>query len=74
MGPQMADSSLDGDSILADFIHETELAEQLGLKPNTLRYWGWRHTGPPLTKIGAARYYRRESVLAWLRSREASAA
>jgi helix-turn-helix protein len=71
MEASMADP--DGD-ILADFLHENKLAEQLGLKLSTLRNWDWRHTGPPVTKIGQARYYRIESLRAWLRSRETAAA
>jgi DNA-binding transcriptional MerR regulator len=66
-------ASPDGE-LLADFLHEDELAAQLDVKPATLRNWEWRHTGPPVTKIGQARYYRIESVRDWLRSREKTAA
>ena len=62
------------DSILAGYLSERQLAEQLGLKVRTVRQWRIERVGPPFTFIGQDRdpRYRIEAVRQWLRSREQS--
>lgn len=60
----------DAANVLLDWISRDDLAEQLGVKVDTLRRWDARRLGPPHAKIGARVMYRREAVRAWLVSRE----
>jgi hypothetical protein len=58
-----------------EFWKPKELADQLrklGLASSsrTLARWQLRHQGPPITRIGGRKLYRRASVLAWIRARE----
>jgi len=44
-----------------------EVAEMLGMQPNTLARWAWKKEGPPFIKVGPkAVRYRRSEVMAWL--------
>ena len=51
-----------------------ELAEALGLQPNTLRIWRAAGDGPPFIKFGDGRggrvRYDQEKCQEWLRDRE----
>lgn len=56
--------------VLDDYISESELARQLEKDPRTLQRWRKQRVGPPVTFVGRVPYYRKESVLAWLRKNE----
>jgi predicted DNA-binding transcriptional regulator AlpA len=51
-------------------LNETECAQYLGKKPQTLRKWACRGYGPPRIKVGQSVRYRLASVDAWMNSRE----
>jgi predicted DNA-binding transcriptional regulator AlpA len=55
-----------------------QLAEELGVSPQTLANWRWSGIGPRYTKLGDGRTarvrYRRADVDAWLKARESGAA
>ena len=44
----------------------TETAQLLGLKPNTLEIWRTQGRGPTFRKIGRAIRYAEADVLTWL--------
>jgi hypothetical protein len=52
--------------LLQDFIRDRELADELGLAPQTLAIWRHRRVGPAYTKIGRACWYKRDDIEAWL--------
>jgi predicted site-specific integrase-resolvase len=56
--------------VLSDWIGRAELAEELGVTPDTLARWATRGTGPPLVKVGRRVFYRRRSVERWLAESE----
>jgi hypothetical protein len=58
------------DHVLADFLTEQQLAEQLGLTPRTLWRWRRERRGPDYTLAGRRIVYSRESVRRWLLQRE----
>ena len=60
------------DSILANYLSEKQLAEQLGLNVRTVRGWRMERVGPPATFVGQSRdpHYRIEAVREWLLARE----
>jgi predicted DNA-binding transcriptional regulator AlpA len=58
--------------ITAEFVEPDVLAKELGMSKRTLDRWYVNREGPPRITIGRKILYRRESVLAWLRSREES--
>src|SRR5438552_3286541 len=50
----------------------TEVAQQLGLSPKTLRNWAWRGLGPTVIYVRGAKQpprYRQADVDAWLAGR-----
>ena len=51
-----------------------ELAAELGRSTRTLDRWALTGDGPPRTRIGRKTLYRRDAVIAWLRSRETAPA
>jgi predicted DNA-binding transcriptional regulator AlpA len=55
-----------------DYLTTPELAAELGRSTRTLDRWALTGDGPPRTLIGRKTLYRRDAVLAWLRSREQS--
>lgn len=61
-------------SILDEYISPEHLAAELHISTRTLDRWHALREGPPRTKLGKRILYRRESVAAWLRSREIEAA
>jgi phage terminase Nu1 subunit (DNA packaging protein) len=65
-------SPQNGESILADYLTEKQLASRLGLNVRTVRQWRIERIGPPVTWVGQSRdpHYRIEAVREWLRSRE----
>jgi hypothetical protein len=52
--------------LLSEFLTIDELARELKRKPETLKFWRKRRTGPPVTKLGKQVLYRRASVIAWI--------
>ena len=56
--------------VLSEYLSRDELALQLDRTPRTLERWESLRIGPPITRIGKTPYYKKESVLAWLESRE----
>lgn len=60
-----------GDGLLAGWLTRAEVAEQFGIKVDTLRRWDSKRIGPPFVKLGARVLYRREAVRDWLREQEA---
>ncbi len=57
-------------NLLADWITREQLANELGLKTETLGRWEARRVGPPCTRIGRKALYRRASVQDWIRAQE----
>jgi len=60
----------DGDRLLAGYLSEQQLADQLDIGLRTLRTWRKERLGPPVTMVGRRRMFRIEAVQAWLQSRE----
>ena len=56
--------------VLSEWIGRVELAEELGVAPDTLARWATRGTGPPLVRVGRRVFYRRKSVERWLAESE----
>lgn len=56
--------------ILAGYLSQETLAEQLGKTVRTLQIWRQKRQGPPWTQIGDTVLYAEESVRAWLKSLE----
>ena len=69
---QALHSSLDYSTtaLLAGYLTEEATAKELSVTPRTLKRWRKNRTGPAVTYLGIRPMYRRESVLAWLLSRE----
>lgn len=57
-------------SLLEDFFTPEQLAGELAIHVRTLRKLDERGEGPPKTPVGRKILYRKESVVAWLKSRE----
>lgn len=57
-------------SVLADYLTETQLAEQLGESTRTTARRRLRRESPPHIRIGRRYYYRCDAVLEWLKSQE----
>jgi hypothetical protein len=54
----------------SEYLTPQSLAKNLDVSVRTLDRWHVQRIGPPRTTIGRTVLYRRESVAAWLRSRE----
>ena len=57
-------------TLLEGYQSEEETADQIKVKPGTLRVWACRGRGPPRTVIGRNIFYRTEALLAWMRQQE----
>ena len=57
-------------ALLDDYITESELAGELGIKPRTLQLWRLNHRGPAPTTIAKKIFYRRSTVSRWLEDQE----
>lgn len=57
-------------TILADYLPEDKFAEEMGVSRRTAQRWRQERVGPAWTEIGKQILYRRDSVAAWLKSRE----
>ena len=57
-------------ALLSEYLSQDEVARELNVSPRTLQRWRRIRTGPPVTIISRAPFYRRTSVQAWLLSRE----
>jgi predicted DNA-binding transcriptional regulator AlpA len=60
-------SDMSGDN---DLLTEREAANLFGLAPVTLRNWRSQRRGPAPVKIGRKSFYRRETLMKWIVSRE----
>jgi hypothetical protein len=56
--------------VLTDYLTPAELAADLHIKEDRLSEWKREGFGPPRTRIKQRVAYRREGVLAWLRTLE----
>jgi excisionase family DNA binding protein len=61
------------DTILADYLTPTELAQELKINIRTLARWRRLDEAPPVTKFGRNVLFRKAAVTAWLKSREEAA-
>jgi DNA-binding transcriptional MerR regulator len=57
-------------SILDGLLTPQELADDLDCTRRTIDRWHRLGIGPPRITIGRTPYYARDSVIAWLQSRE----
>jgi len=53
-----------------DILTEDQVATQFGLTVATLRNWRSQRRGPTATKVGRRCFYRRETLMTWIASRE----
>lgn len=60
----------DQPGLLDAYLSEAELAEELGVKPRTLRSWRAQNIGPAWLKIAKRVKYHRDGVPVFLRSIE----
>jgi hypothetical protein len=56
--------------LLDDYYDDSELCEEIGVKPRTTKQWRIERKGPPVTYIKGRPYYHKDSARQWLRSRE----
>ena len=66
----MASASDTATNVLIDYLTKNQLAAQINKSPRTLDRLHQAGEGPPRTKIGRTTLYRRDAVIAWLRSHE----
>ena len=65
----MTQSANHGDTgILAGYLSETELAQELGVTRATIRNWKAQGEAPAVTRIGKKIFYARTDVRDWLQS------
>jgi hypothetical protein len=64
------DTVTDERAVLADYLREDALAQQLDKAVRTIRLWRKLGKGPPVTWIGQTPHYRFEAVKDWLRASE----
>lgn len=57
-------------ALLTGWIGRNELADALGLTPDTLGRWEARRFGPPCVRAGRKVLYRRRAVQGWLAAQE----
>lgn len=60
--------------ILAEYLTEQQLAEQLHVSTMTLKRWRALREAPPVTRLGRKILFRRDAVEKWLAAREVEAA
>ncbi|MES2292020.1 MAG: helix-turn-helix domain-containing protein [Pseudomonadota bacterium] len=53
-----------------ELLTEQQTADFLGLAPLTLCNWRSQRRGPAAVKIGRKSFYRRETIMKWIASRE----
>jgi hypothetical protein len=61
---------LNGRRVLDGYLHETELAAEIGRSIVTLRLWRRKGDGPPFTRIKRTAYYKIDNVRRWLAAQE----
>jgi hypothetical protein len=58
------------ETVLSEYFTTEQLAKDLRKSVRTLDRWALTGDGPARTRIGRMTLYRRDAVIAWLRSRE----
>lgn len=53
-----------------ELLTEQQTAKMLSLEAVTLRNWRSQRRGPAAVKIGRKSFYRRETIMSWIASRE----
>ena len=53
-----------------DLVARADLADEFGLKVDTLRRWAADGRGPAWIKLGRKVFYRRSAIAAWVKSQE----
>jgi hypothetical protein len=62
------------ENLLADYLTEHELAQQVRRSVATVRRWRQARIGPPFTLLGKKEFiYHREGARSWLRANEQAA-
>jgi hypothetical protein len=56
--------------LLADYLEEQPLAQEIGVTVRTLRRWRRERKGPPITHIGRKVVYSLEGLRRWLAANE----
>jgi len=56
--------------VLENYITREQLAKELNVHERTILRWEIRRIGPPRTQVGRLILYSRDSIRAWLASRE----
>ncbi len=56
--------------LLSEYLSRDETAKQLGVSPDTLTRWLTQRIGPASVRIGRKRYYHRDAIRRWIKSRE----
>lgn len=62
-----------GPGLLDDHVELHAFCDQLGISTRTADRWDILRTGPPRTRLGKKIYYKKTSVLEWLKRREQAA-
>jgi predicted DNA-binding transcriptional regulator AlpA len=66
----MRTAGRDGDLTADRLLDTDEVAEYLGIPPNSLKMWRYRRTGPPWLKLGRHVRYRLTAIEQWLDDQE----
>ncbi len=67
------DAPVPASSLLGEnYLSHAQVAKGFGISPRTLFRLHTQRQGPPRVRVGKKVLYRRESLLAWLASREES--
>jgi hypothetical protein len=53
-------------SVLQDYLHETQAADELHQTVRTLRRWREERKGPAFVRVGRKIFYPRSAIAAWL--------
>ena len=57
-------------ALLEDYLTRDQLASELHVTPRTVARWQDQPNGIPYVEMGGRILYRRQSILAWIESRE----
>ena len=68
--PGGGDAPDGAETLLGEYLSDTELAEELEVSKRTIERWRRLGKAPPRTRIGKKNITRRDTAREWLRSRE----